>query len=109
TGTPRFIPVTDFSLVDEFEPLTVDVIKPRHLCTPANKNGEGIADPATHLKDYQLKPVIGSPKHVPQTNLRIVNQLGTVTLNTVKPATLLVPAAEDPAADLPAPSFASHQ
>src|SRR5262249_3255774 len=33
-GTLRFVPVTGYSLVDAFEPLTVDVTKPRHLCTP---------------------------------------------------------------------------
>jgi hypothetical protein len=53
--------------------------------------------------------VIGSLKPVPQTNLRVVNALGTVTVDTVKPVMLLVPAAENPTVDLPAPPFALHE
>jgi cysteine-rich repeat protein len=109
SGTLKITPILAVSLVDDFESLTVDLTKTKHLCTPADKNGEGTVDPATHLKTYQFKPISGSPKHVPQTSLVVTNQLGTITLNTVKPALLLVPAAKDLNVDPPPPPFGSHE
>jgi hypothetical protein len=42
-------------LDDQFEEKRFDVQKPAALCTPADKNGEGIIDRITHLKGYQIK------------------------------------------------------
>ncbi len=41
-------------LADRFETALYDLKKPLDLYTPANKNGEGIADAATHLRGYQI-------------------------------------------------------
>jgi hypothetical protein len=92
------------SLSDQFEDKDFDVKKPVNLCTPADKNDEGINDPDTHLKGYQIKEVKNScnsgpnqnractleedcggttgsttfcqatPKHVKQTNIKVRNQ-----------------------------------
>jgi cysteine-rich repeat protein len=102
-GAAKFAPVPSVSLVDDFENLTVDVTKVKRLCTPADENGQGIIDPATHLENYQIVPVSGSARHVPRRNLLVTNQLGQVTVDTVKVDFLLVPTAKDPTTDPPPP------
>jgi ELWxxDGT repeat protein len=42
-------------LEDRFETKAFEVKKPVGLCAPADKNGEGRLDPATHLRRYQIK------------------------------------------------------
>lgn len=46
----------EVGLVDQFESTTATVLKPYSLCTPVDKNGEGIADPVNHLTCYRLSP-----------------------------------------------------
>ena len=50
---PKGLRVT---LSDRLEPggRLYDVKMPLTLCTPADKNGEGVTDPATHLRSYQI-------------------------------------------------------
>lgn len=43
------------TLADQFETQTATVVKPRLLCNPVDKNGEGIFDPAKHLTCYTLR------------------------------------------------------
>ncbi len=109
-GTPKFAPVPNVGLMDDFENLTVNVTKVKHLCTPADENGAGTVDPATHLGNFQIVPVSGSPKHVPQTNLVVRNVLGQITLDTVKVDFLMVPSAKDLTMDppLPGPNQVDH-
>ncbi len=109
SGTLKFVPELNVGLVDQFESLNVDVKKSKGVCAPADKNGEGIQNAAIHLKSYQFKPVAGSPKHVSQANLTVTNQLGSIILDTVKPALLLVPAAKDLNVDPPPPNPLSHE
>jgi hypothetical protein len=88
-GTPKFTART-VTLSDQFETGEFEVTKPLSLCNPADKQGEGITDPDTHLQGYQLK----GPKHVQQTNLQVTNQFGTLTIDTLKADRLLVPTAK---------------
>ena len=87
------------SLSDQFEDKAFDVKKPVNLCAPADKNEEGIKNPDTHLKGYQIKEVKGEPKHVPQTNIKVRNQFheegSELVVDTIKPDRLLVPTAKD--------------
>jgi hypothetical protein len=92
-GTPRFAGVASVSLVDQFETATARVVKDQELCTPTDKDGEGIVDPITHLLAYSIKGQ--SPKHVKRTAIRITNQLGEIRVSTVKPELLLVPTAKN--------------
>ena len=39
-GTPKFTPIGDVAAADQFGPHTLDVLRPRYLCVPADKNGE---------------------------------------------------------------------
>ncbi len=101
SGTAKLAPIVNVGLVDAFDSLTVALTKTKHLCTPAN-DGDGTVDPATHLKDYQLKPISGAAN--PQRNLRVTNQLGTLVVDTERAGFLLVPATKDPNIDPPPPS-----
>ena len=49
---PRGVQAT---LADEFEQKSFLIQKPLTLCNPADKNGEGITDPLTHLEAYRIK------------------------------------------------------
>jgi hypothetical protein len=94
-GTPKFEPISGVSLADQFEDKVFDVKKPVTLCTPASKDGEGIIDPDTHLKGYQIKKFKGEPRHERQTNIKVVNQFGELFVDTIRPDRLLVPTAKD--------------
>jgi hypothetical protein len=104
---PQLPVVPTVSLADQFETTDATLTKMRNLCTPADKAGEGVLDPVTHLVTYSLRNVPGTPRHVPR-NVTVVNQLGTLALTTTRPELLLVPAAKDLASTPPAPPFASH-
>jgi len=97
-------------LADAYESGFVNIKKERGSCNPADKNGEGIVDPVTHLTVYQIKPVSGSPKHIPQLDQRLHNQFGDIYLDTIKADRLLVPANkdDDPMNPLPSPPVAAN-
>lgn len=94
-GAPRFEPIPDVFLSDQFEDTVVTLTAVNALCNPANKGGEGIPDAAVHLKDY--RPVGSkeweSPKHTPRPNLTVRNRFGEIMVDTVRPDGLLVPSA----------------
>jgi len=103
-----FAPLTGITLSDVFESGNFDVLKAKDLCPPADKNGEGTLDPVTHLASYSIKPSAGEPKHVRQTGLVVANQIGSLTVDTTKADTLLVPSAKDLANPPPPPNPSSH-
>jgi len=45
-GTAKFVPQRGVSAVDQFGAHTLDVLRPRYLCVPANKNGEDPTAPS---------------------------------------------------------------
>jgi hypothetical protein len=106
--TTQATPLPAVNLVDDFESGDFDIRKGRHICTPADKNGQGIIDPATHLRSYQIKAVPGSPRHVRRTLIEVMNQLGTLTVDTLKPDLLLVPTNKDLSVTPPAPDPMSN-
>ena len=87
-GSPAFVPL-GVSLANAFETGPADVKKVAALCNPADKNGEGIADPDSHLVSFKIKPGV---EHVKQSG-PVSNQFGTLLLETDKADRLLVPAA----------------
>lgn len=93
SGTPRFAPVLNLPVEDQFEAIAVDVKKPRRLCVPANKSGEDPGAPAHpgHLLCYQVKAVAGSPKFPGVTPVFVQNQFGPHTLSVSKLRELCVP------------------
>jgi hypothetical protein len=95
------------TLEDQFDSGTYRTFhkKVMGFCTPADKSGEGIQDPDTHLKVYRLKG-----PHAPRTNVEVTNQFGTYRYDTFSTETLMVPAAKSlpPAPPPPAPDPATH-
>ena len=50
-------------------PVTVDIKRPLDLCTPVDKNGEGIFDDrSTHLMCYQVRARPQTPREVSTNN-----------------------------------------
>jgi hypothetical protein len=87
---PKFIGTT-VALSDQFgvNDGAFDVKKPALFCNPADKNGEGIRNPADHLTCYKVKgPKL--PKE-DRPNVEIANQLGALELEVQKPFLLCVP------------------
>jgi len=86
--TERFV-ATSATLTDSLEAATFTLKKTSALCLPADTNGEGVVDDCTRLKAYRLK----GPKHVKQRGIAVSDRFGSLSLDTVKPDRLLVPAA----------------
>ena len=64
---------------------------PIRLCNPVDKNGEGIADPETHLLCYQAQAAKGEPKFLKVIGIHTNNQLGPLQLDALKEQELCVP------------------
>jgi hypothetical protein len=92
-GTP--LPATDrkVTVQDQFEAPAkyLTLRKPRHLCLPVDKNGEGIKNPAAHLLCYAAKPARGEPKHIRREGVFVNNQFGALRMNTVKEREFCIP------------------
>jgi hypothetical protein len=56
------------ALIDQFQGRTTLVLDPKLFCTPADKNGEGIDDPVTHLTCYVTNPIGQAPGLIPVTD-----------------------------------------
>ena len=89
-GTPPFFPVPGVDVVDSFGQSTVEVRRPRTLCTPLDKNGEDPTAPShlDHLVGYQMR----APRVQPVLGQTVVNQFGTIVVDVQRRESLLVPA-----------------
>jgi hypothetical protein len=56
------------ALQDQFQGRTTLVVEPKLFCTPAEKNGEPMIDPVTHLTCYDTNPISGGPGPIPILN-----------------------------------------
>jgi hypothetical protein len=103
-GTPKFTRVKNVALTDQFGSGEVDVKKPVAICPPADKNGEGVNDPVTHLESYAIGRSKGQPRDAKQFGLQVEDQFGTLTVDTRRADRLLVPTGKalDAPADPPA-------
>jgi hypothetical protein len=97
-GTPKFEPILGVAVSDQFieaqvpsPPRLFDLKKPTALCTPVNKNNEGIKNPDRHLLCYQANRAKGQPKHDKVEGIHVHNQFGPEQLNTVVEEELCVP------------------
>jgi hypothetical protein len=89
--TAPFARVSDLSVVDAIETGTATAEKPKALCPPASSDGQPMHDAVTHEESYQIKT---APKHSRRTNVEVVDEFGTLRVDTVKPDRLLVPTAK---------------
>jgi hypothetical protein len=84
--------VPDATVETQFGELTVAIRRPRHLCIPADKNGEGIDEPRIGLMCYQVRPrSISSPPHVFTTD-----QFGSADYDLFNVRDLCVPLTAGP-------------
>jgi hypothetical protein len=109
-GTPPFVRPAPVTLKDQFEEVVAEILKPVSLCTPVDKNTEGIVDQATHLEGYKIK----QPKGAKPGNLEIQNQFqlspnGVLVVDTSKPDRLLVPTAKSLVSQPPMPNPLTHE
>ena len=94
TAFPKDVQAT---VQTQFDTRLYDVKKPKHLCTPVNKNGEGVTSMIAHLMCYQVKAARGELPHVKVIGtIQTRNQFGTGRLDTIKEDELCVPAQKHP-------------
>jgi len=95
--TPAFVPIqVQVSDPNFGEDKTFDVKRPRLLCNPVDKNGEGIIDVDTHQVCYDVRPAIGQPPHVKRNSVFTNNQFGAEQLDTQGERLLCVPSTKIP-------------
>jgi hypothetical protein len=75
------------SIVDALDTGTYNVGNMQRLCTPTDKNNEGVTDANTHLTGYKL----GGP-HLPRSGISVIEQFGSFKVNTKTNVMLFVPA-----------------
>jgi hypothetical protein len=85
-GTPKFAGVT-VTENDQFRNAALAVKKPKHLCTPVDKNDEGIKNPTGHLLCYTIKSSVGFTPASAFVN----NQFSPETMTVVKPREFCIP------------------
>jgi cysteine-rich repeat protein len=81
------------TVADQFDSLArpFRVGKPRQLCLPVNKNGEGILDAERFLVCYAVKREKGTRRHEKRVGVFVANQFGAGRLDTRKEELLCVP------------------
>jgi hypothetical protein len=90
--TPKFASGTLVQATDQFEAVrTLSLVKPRHLCTPVDKNGEGIKNPQAHYLCYTARAAVGSPKHTRTSGIFVNNQFGPRRLDTLRDNEFCIP------------------
>lgn len=87
--TPKF-ETRDVNLSDQFDSLFMEVHKPKLLCSPVDKNGEGIVNDENYVMCYDLKKIKGEPKFQ-KINVFTNNQFGPEELEAKKQKQLCVP------------------
>jgi uncharacterized membrane protein len=102
-GSRDFEPI-EVSLADQFQTSERLLKKPKLLCNPVDKNGEGILDPATHMTCYEVKPLDGEPRlQASRQDVLVSNQFDAEQRFTVKkPKTVCVPSRKELVDDGPA-------
>ena len=73
------------------QPVDLELKKPKRLCLPVDKNGEGIKDSDAHLLCYQAKRVKGQAKFAKVIDTFTANQFGDEKLDAIKESLLCVP------------------
>jgi len=94
-SAPKLAAFGPVTLTDALGTADYDVTKLPALAIPADKNGEGRADPTTSLAQYVVKRRKGAAKFQKIANVATTNQCGALTLTLTKPESLLVPVARE--------------
>jgi uncharacterized repeat protein (TIGR01451 family) len=105
---PKNIPDSSVLIEDQFMSKEYNIRAIRKLCTPADKNGEGIIDDEVLLEGYLARKVRGAPKFQRIDGVAIVNQFGTYLVDVLKEYELLIPTSMDPEEIPSPPIYSSH-
>ncbi len=81
-GTPRFEEQT-VTLQDQFETKQTQVLRPRLLCTPVERDGEGILDPSSDLTCYSIKDLPAQPQ-LESRDVSVLDAFGTLDLRVLR-------------------------
>jgi len=81
-GSPKFAE-REVDLSDQFETRATRVRRPRLLCNPVDKEGEGVPDPENHLVCYMIKDASGQPKFQ-GIQVDVADQFGKQDLSTLR-------------------------
>ena len=93
-GSTKFTKISGVTGVDQFGPYTVDLIRPRWLCAPANKAGEDPTAPthAEHLLCYKTRSAVRFAQRFVDTT----DQFGNQRLELFRRIELCVPSLKNP-------------
>src|SRR6185369_8198905 len=95
-GAPKFVKIPGVTGVDQFGPYTLDLLRPRWLCAPANKAGEDPTAPShpQHLLCYKTR------NNSPFTRRTVftTDQFGSQPLDLSRRIELCVPSLKNPGA-----------
>jgi hypothetical protein len=88
----------EVSVEDQFEtPAKRYVVRrPRLLCAPVDKDGEGIKNPDGHLLCYRVAPATGEPRHAARLGVSTADQFVIHKIDTRREELLCVPSLKDP-------------
>lgn len=94
---PKFDPVRNVTVTDEFGTLLFDVLKPDSLLVPGAKSLSGPPSPlATEIVDhfscYKVKRAKGATTFPPRLGVSVSDQFGNFTVDVKKPKRLCAPA-----------------
>jgi hypothetical protein len=85
---PPFVNVPGVTLNDQFEITTATVRKVKYVCTPVDKNGEGIGDPSQHLCCHALSNIRSLR---PRAKVDVADQFQPSRLDVIKGQLLCAP------------------
>lgn len=108
SGTDSFYKFGPLTLTDLFRAADYDVIRTEALLLPADKNGEGVIDTATHLQAYKLRPSTGTPAFDMVENIHVVTQCNDIRIQVRMPMSLLLPTNKSLNAPVPPPDDNLH-
>ncbi len=88
-GFPRDVEATRSFQYDGSR--TLRVRKPKHLCLPADIDGNGVRNPEIGLMCYTVKPARGEPDSAVPLGVTFADEHGTLTIDTRREAELCLP------------------
>jgi hypothetical protein len=94
-GSAKFVKVPGVPAADQFGSYTVDLLRPRWLCAPANKSGEDPTAPShpEHLLCYKTRT-----QRFTRRTVFATDQFGSQALDLLRRIELCVPSAKNPGA-----------
>ncbi len=101
---PKFVPVLNSEVLDQFGAMSIDIKKPSTVCLPADKLGEdpGAENRPDSLTCYKIKRLSDFTR---VEGITVDNQFGVRQLDAKKPAEVCIPALLNPSAATPTPTI----